>query len=937
MADIGYYTLPVILSFKGIDAQVNAELGKALEPAAKKAGEKAGETMATGAKKGAAKAGQTAGKAYDEALAAEIRRGGGAREKAQADALKKGTEKLKKTGRGDGTYYSTELSEGIRAGAPKVTKAIEEPLKKAGKTAAKTAAKPAAKEVAKEYTKSISDDLKGALSGVADDLADGLVTGVADGLKTNIGKSRLGGTELFEGWAEDLVDKAAGAIKDADIVGAIGEGISSGKITDFLTTEISGADLANAGRILVGGLKEAVEGGLGELRTGVQNWTTGIANDIASGDVAGAIGTVKTAIENATDIIGDIGVTLNIDTSGAEDLSGDMISNLDKVENAVTPIISGLGTVTTIMEIAWPGAAKKAALGISAALGGIAIPAALGGLLAGTAGQALLERGEDVAALTGDVGVESVLKGEPPARRRRPGESAKERKEAKPLGPLVGEAAVITPTVDTGPAEQELSSFVDGWSSVDITPPVDPDTAPGETEMGLFQGKWKAETIDPKVDVDTAAAQAKLDAFIGGAQSTTIHIPVTADTSLIGPNLGGGRARGGGIYGSGGPTQDNIPALLSSGEHVLSAKDVAALGGQAGVYSFRKALHRAKGGAVNSEIQAVSDIAAANGLSLTSGFRDPGGPTISGVPASRSYHGSGAAGDFSNGVQTDEMLAFARYMATNYGVNLSELIYDDPRMPQLIHNGKVVDKSFYGASTLRGHRDHVHVAIKAGAAPELVAGNKPLPGGMTGAAGVAAAMAGAHGTTGGAAPGPGGAGAGAADITKQFADRAKSDANTLVNQLTETGIMGIKETLGLGDVFPDPTETPLFKSVMGGAMAFMPLLEGAMKGKLGIQEPGWKPGMPVKALSEGGGEGGPGWTIGGLGGLGISDIQVPAPPGPSEGGAAGAPGAPANIDASTNITYQGNVGMGPEQVNSMNEKAMNKGNAKLGAIDPAHH
>ena len=29
--------------------------------------------------------------------------------------------------------------------------------------------------------------------------------------------------------------------------------------------------------------------------------------------------------------------------------------------------------------------------------------------------------------------------------------------------------------------------------------------------------------------------------------------------------------------------------------------------------------------------------------------------------------------------------------------------------------------------------------------------------------------------------------------------------------------------------------------------------------------------------------------------------------------------------------------MGPEQVNSMNEKAMNKGNAKLGAIDPAHH
>ena len=123
------------------------------------------------------------------------------------------------------------------------------------------------------------------------------------------------------------------------------------------------------------------------------------------------------------------------------------------------------------------------------------------------------------------------------------------------------------------------------------------------------------------------------------------------------------------------------------------------------------------------------------------------------------------------------MLAFARYMATNYGASLSELIYSDPRMPQLINNGKVVDASFYGASTLRGHRDHVHVAIKAGAAPELVAGNKPLPGAVTGEAGIAAAMAGAHGTTGGAAPGPGGVGAAAkpaADITKQFADRAKT-------------------------------------------------------------------------------------------------------------------------------------------------------------------
>jgi hypothetical protein len=44
LPDIGYYPLPVILSFKGIDAQVNKELGDKLKPAAKKASEDAGTT-----------------------------------------------------------------------------------------------------------------------------------------------------------------------------------------------------------------------------------------------------------------------------------------------------------------------------------------------------------------------------------------------------------------------------------------------------------------------------------------------------------------------------------------------------------------------------------------------------------------------------------------------------------------------------------------------------------------------------------------------------------------------------------------------------------------------------------------------------------------------------------------------------------------------------
>lgn len=59
-----------------------------------------------------------------------------------------------------------------------------------------------------------------------------------------------------------------------------------------------------------------------------------------------------------------------------------------------------------------------------------------------------------------------------------------------------------------------------------------------------------------------------------------------------------GFAAGGGVYGRGTGTSDSIPAWLSSGEHVLTAKDVAAMGGQAGVYAFRDAIHRSTGGEI---------------------------------------------------------------------------------------------------------------------------------------------------------------------------------------------------------------------------------------------------------------------------------------------------------------------------------------------------
>lgn len=69
-----------------------------------------------------------------------------------------------------------------------------------------------------------------------------------------------------------------------------------------------------------------------------------------------------------------------------------------------------------------------------------------------------------------------------------------------------------------------------------------------------------------------------------------------------------GFASGGKVRGPGTGTSDSIPAMLSNGEHVLTAEDVRMMGGQERVYAFRQALRKgvipgfAPGGAVDPNI-----------------------------------------------------------------------------------------------------------------------------------------------------------------------------------------------------------------------------------------------------------------------------------------------------------------------------------------------
>jgi hypothetical protein len=103
-------------------------------------------------------------------------------------------------------------------------------------------------------------------------------------------------------------------------------------------------------------------------------------------------------------------------------------------------------------------------------------------------------------------------------------------------------------------------------------------------------------------------------------------------------------------------------------------------------------------------------------------------------------------------------------------------------------------------------------------------------------------------------------------------------------------------------------------------------MQGALEGKLGIQQPGWRPGMPVTG-------GGDGASL-----FGRPNIELPPAPGPAEHAGTGAPPGPVDqrsIDLSVN--FHGPVGSDPDEVRRQAGIAQDRGLAKVAPIDPGHH
>lgn len=190
-------------------------------------------------------------------------------------------------------------------------------------------------------------------------------------------------------------------------------------------------------------------------------------------------------------------------------------------------------------------------------------------------------------------------------------------------------------TVDTAPADLEMVNWYATTSGEVTTTQVAAKTDAAMKAVSDFFGVTASTTTATKVDANTGLAQSSVktttdwialqnpsvtmgandwsarstvNATLGWTAQQSASISVKADTSTIGGAIASAVANarasvgsisiparasfagGGGVHGAGTGTSDSIPAMLSNGEHVWTAAEVAAAGGQGEMYRMRQAV-----------------------------------------------------------------------------------------------------------------------------------------------------------------------------------------------------------------------------------------------------------------------------------------------------------------------------------------------------------
>ncbi|NOQ62728.1 hypothetical protein HGK73_32375, partial [Mycolicibacterium fortuitum] len=136
------------------------------------------------------------------------------------------------------------------------------------------------------------------------------------------------------------------------------------------------------------------------------------------------------------------------------------------------------------------------------------------------------------------------------------------------------------------------------------------------------------------------------------------------------------------------------------------------------------------------------------------------------------------------------------------------------------------------------------------------------------------------------------------EVKDKEASKAEKDtgAQGFGQQLASGLFGGVMESIGLPG-FSNLLEWPLLKSGQSLLNAFAGPIKGAMEGKLGIQQPGWSPGMPIGEEGNVVGLPGGGGELPGISLPGVGDFLKPLPeagrqlrPNEAHQGSGGAPG-----------------------------------------------
>jgi hypothetical protein len=163
---------------------------------------------------------------------------------------------------------------------------------------------------------------------------------------------------------------------------------------------------------------------------------------------------------------------------------------------------------------------------------------------------------------------------------------------------------------ETTAADADLrKSFIESAGQMGITGQAAEDLA--DQILGVPDSRLTTFKADTQQATNAAN---ELQRLIDSIHGRTVDIIARATLpDLNGAASGSGRpglATGGPVFGAGTGTSDSIPAMLSNGEHVLTAREVRAAGGHSAIQAWRKSLVAgfANGGPVGAPISIAAEL-----------------------------------------------------------------------------------------------------------------------------------------------------------------------------------------------------------------------------------------------------------------------------------------------------------------------------------------